>query len=135
MDGQSEGGWPSKEAERLEADDQGLLDSFVAQAAIALRNARLFEDLRVAHEQLAQSQAASRPVRAGKTLHAEQCAPGNRQGLDSDAVKSLLRWATTDQHQEEIRRGAHRSLDARAAFWSALAEQLFEDLSPTPTVG
>jgi len=49
--------------------------------------------------------------------------------------EGLLRWATTDQHQEEIRRGAHRSLDARAAFWSALSEQLFEDLSPTPAVG
>ena len=49
--------------------------------------------------------------------------------------ESLLRWATTDQHQEEIRRGAERSLDARAAFWSTLSEQLFEDLSPTPAVG
>ncbi len=49
--------------------------------------------------------------------------------------ESLLRWATTDQHQEEIRRGAQRSLDARAAFWSTLSEQLFEDLSPTPAVG
>lgn len=49
--------------------------------------------------------------------------------------EGLRQWATTDQHQEEIRRGAQRSLDARAAFWSALSEQLFEDLSPTPAVG
>ena len=40
---------------------------------------------------------------------------------------ALLRWATTDAYQEELRRGARRSLDARAAFWSALAEQLFPE--------
>ena len=40
---------------------------------------------------------------------------------------ALLRWATTDANQEELRRGARRSLDARAAFWSALAEQLFPE--------
>lgn len=40
---------------------------------------------------------------------------------------ALLRWATTDANQEELRRGACRSLDARAAFWSALAEQLFPE--------
>ena len=38
---------------------------------------------------------------------------------------ALRRWATTDANQEELRRGARRSLDVRAAFWSALAEQLF----------
>jgi pyrroloquinoline-quinone synthase len=41
---------------------------------------------------------------------------------------ALLRWATTDANQEELRRGARRSLDARAAFWSALAEQLFPNV-------
>jgi len=46
-----------REPFRLGADDQDLLDSFVTQAAIALRNARLFEDLRTAHEELAHSQA------------------------------------------------------------------------------
>lgn len=46
-----------REPFRFEADDQDLLTSFVAQAAAALRNARLFADLRVAHEGLAQSQA------------------------------------------------------------------------------
>jgi pyrroloquinoline-quinone synthase len=40
---------------------------------------------------------------------------------------ALLRWATTDAQQDELRRGARRSLDARAAFWSALAEQLFPE--------
>ena len=40
---------------------------------------------------------------------------------------ALLRWATTDANPEELRRGARRSLDARAAFWSALAEQLFPE--------
>jgi len=39
--------------------------------------------------------------------------------------ESLLRWATTAENQEDIRRGARRSLEARAAFWSALEEQLF----------
>ena len=38
---------------------------------------------------------------------------------------ALLRWATTDADQEDLRRGARRSLDARAAFWNALAEELF----------
>ncbi len=37
-------------------DRQQLLDSLVAQAAIALRNARLYEQLRVAHEDLERSQ-------------------------------------------------------------------------------
>ncbi|MGH7325199.1 MAG: TenA family transcriptional regulator [Candidatus Rokuibacteriota bacterium] len=41
--------------------------------------------------------------------------------------RGLLRWATTEQHRQEIRTGMCRSLDARAAFWSALAEQLFAD--------
>ncbi len=43
--------------------------------------------------------------------------------------ESLLRWATTEENQENIRRGARRSLEARAAFWSALGEQLFPNLS------
>jgi pyrroloquinoline-quinone synthase len=38
---------------------------------------------------------------------------------------ALLRWATTDANQEDLQRGARRSLDARAAFWNALAEQRF----------
>ncbi len=41
---------------------------------------------------------------------------------------ALLRWATTDAYQEELRRGARRSLDTRAAFWSALADQLFPNV-------
>ena len=41
---------------------------------------------------------------------------------------SLFRWATTADHQEDMRRGARRSLEARAEFWSALGEQLFPDL-------
>ena len=43
--------------------------------------------------------------------------------------ESLLRWATTEESQDNIRRGARRSLEARAAFWSALGEQLFPNLS------
>ena len=43
--------------------------------------------------------------------------------------ESLLRWATTEENQAEIRQGARRSLEARAAFWSALGEQLFTNLS------
>ena len=43
--------------------------------------------------------------------------------------ESLLRWATTEENQDNIRRGARRSLEARAAFWSALGEQLFPNLS------
>ncbi len=43
--------------------------------------------------------------------------------------ESLLGWATTPENQEDVRRGARRSLDARAAFWSALGEQLFSDLA------
>ena len=39
--------------------------------------------------------------------------------------EALARWATRDETQEEIRRGAHTSLEARAAFWSALETQLF----------
>src|SRR3989442_15318352 len=41
----------------LDADNQDLLDSFVAQAAVAIRNARLFAALRRAHEDLERSQA------------------------------------------------------------------------------
>jgi pyrroloquinoline-quinone synthase len=37
----------------------------------------------------------------------------------------LIRWAGTEANRDEIRRGALRSLEARAAFWTALAEQLF----------
>jgi len=44
--------------------------------------------------------------------------------------RGLLPWATTDANREEIRRGARRSLDARAAFWDALAEQIFPEASP-----
>ncbi len=41
-----------------------------------------------------------------------------------------IRWAASEANQNEIRRGALRSLEARAAFWSALAEQLFpQDVS------
>jgi len=36
----------------LQADDQELLEGFVAQAGTAIRNARLFEELRVAHARL-----------------------------------------------------------------------------------
>jgi pyrroloquinoline-quinone synthase len=43
--------------------------------------------------------------------------------------RGLLRWATTEANREEIRRGVRRSLDARAAFWDALAEQLFAEAS------
>ncbi len=43
--------------------------------------------------------------------------------------ESLLRWAMSEENQENIRRGARRSLEARAAFWSALEEQLFPNLS------
>ncbi len=39
----------------------------------------------------------------------------------------LNRWAGSEAHRDEIRRGALRSLEARAVFWSALAEQLFQD--------
>jgi len=42
--------------------------------------------------------------------------------------ESLLRWATTAANQDEIRRGARRSLEARTAFWGALGEQLFPEL-------
>lgn len=42
--------------------------------------------------------------------------------------EGLLRWATTAENQEDMRRGARRSLEARGAFWSALGEQLFPDL-------
>ncbi len=44
--------------------------------------------------------------------------------------ESLLRWATTAELREDMRRGARRSLEARAVFWSALGEQLFPDLAP-----
>jgi diguanylate cyclase (GGDEF)-like protein len=37
---------------QLRPDDQELMDGFVAQAAIAIRNARLFEQLRLAHTRL-----------------------------------------------------------------------------------
>ncbi len=43
--------------------------------------------------------------------------------------ESLLRWATTKENQDTIRRGARRSLEARAAFWSALEEELFPNPS------
>jgi pyrroloquinoline-quinone synthase len=39
----------------------------------------------------------------------------------------LIRWTGSEAHRDEIRRGALRSLEARAAFWSSLAEQLFPD--------
>lgn len=40
---------------------------------------------------------------------------------------ALLRWATSDANQDELRRGARGSLDARAAWWTALAEQVFPE--------
>jgi len=40
---------------------------------------------------------------------------------------ALLRWATTDAQQDELRRGARRSLDAVAAFWTGRAEQVFPE--------
>ena len=43
--------------------------------------------------------------------------------------ESLLRWATTEENEDTIRRGARRSLEARAGFWSALEEQLFPNPS------
>jgi len=43
--------------------------------------------------------------------------------------ESLLRWAATKENQDTIRRGAQRSLEARAAFWSALEEELFPNPS------
>jgi len=39
--------------------------------------------------------------------------------------RGLLRWSVDAQHRDELRRGARRSLDARAALWDALAEALF----------
>ena len=42
---------------QLTPSDEDLLESFVAQAAVAIHNARLYQDLRLAHAQLAQSQA------------------------------------------------------------------------------
>lgn len=41
--------------------------------------------------------------------------------------EGLLRWAGSEANREEIRRGALRSLEARAAFWGALGEQVFSD--------
>ena len=49
--------------------------------------------------------------------------------------ESMLRWATTDGNREDIRRGARRSLEARAAFWSALSEQLLPDRPPASAIG
>ncbi len=43
--------------------------------------------------------------------------------------EGLLRWATSEENQEDIGRGARRSLEARAAFWSALEEQLLTPVS------
>ena len=43
--------------------------------------------------------------------------------------ESLLRWAATKENQDTIRRGAQRSLETRAAFWSALEEELFPNPS------
>jgi pyrroloquinoline-quinone synthase len=37
----------------------------------------------------------------------------------------LRRWSTAEDDREQIRRGAEESLAARAAFWSALLEELF----------
>src|SRR2546427_8698091 len=42
--------------------------------------------------------------------------------------EGLIRSAPSAANQEDILRGARRSLDARAAFWSALGEQLFPGL-------
>ncbi len=52
-------------------------------------------------------------------------------GLDVQHGRVLedvtLRWAVTPEAQAEIREGALCSLGARAAFWSALAAELFSD--------
>jgi diguanylate cyclase (GGDEF)-like protein len=45
-------GMYGRAAFRLEADDHELMEGFVAQAGIAIRNARLFEQLRLAHARL-----------------------------------------------------------------------------------
>jgi pyrroloquinoline-quinone synthase len=42
---------------------------------------------------------------------------------------AMRRWATTAEPQTEIHRGARCSLAARAAFWGALAEQLFPEVA------
>ena len=41
--------------------------------------------------------------------------------------RCLVRWTKSEADRDEIRRGALRSLEARAAFWGALAEQLFPE--------
>ncbi|MBI4635892.1 MAG: iron-containing redox enzyme family protein [Candidatus Rokubacteria bacterium] len=41
--------------------------------------------------------------------------------------QGLVRWAESEEHQDLIRRGAQRSLEARASFWDALGQQLFGD--------
>jgi len=41
--------------------------------------------------------------------------------------EGLLRWATTEENQNDIRNGAQQSLEARSAFWGALSDQIFED--------
>lgn len=43
--------------------------------------------------------------------------------------EGLTRWARDPTNQEDILRGARRSLETRAAFWSALEEQLFPGCS------
>ncbi len=91
---------------RFDTDDQDLLASFVTQAAIALRNARLYSELKGAHEHVQQTQ--ERLVHAEKLRALGEMAAGvahdfnNLLAVIYGRAELMMRWTNEPRLRESL---------------------------------